>query len=234
MLTVADSLAEGKPVAGVTWDAVDEMNAGHAKEHDAVTKEAALELPQRNSMAAAAAIRALSDEELDRAAPASLNRRSGWEGKVAAPTRGEKLSVCVSRLGEPPNAEDRRAFTEFVARYSGLVPVLSSEPFKLLGPSIQIPGWEGPSLHAAEELWPMVRLESLHISPGRPLELLFAFKGDVWPDAIRPGEGQSTVLKLATGDEPGGIPMEGGRVQAALQDLDVARWLCCRTQPELG
>ena len=40
--------------------------------HDAVTKEAALDLLRSNSAAAAAAIRALSDEELDRAAPASL------------------------------------------------------------------------------------------------------------------------------------------------------------------
>ena len=44
----------------------------HALEHHAVTKEAALELLRRNSTAAAAAIRALSDEELERAAPASL------------------------------------------------------------------------------------------------------------------------------------------------------------------
>ena len=57
----------------MTWDAVHEMNAGHAKEYDAVTKEAALDLLRRNSAAAAAAIRALSDEELDRAAPVSLN-----------------------------------------------------------------------------------------------------------------------------------------------------------------
>jgi hypothetical protein len=49
------------------------MNAGHAKENDAVTKEEALDLLRRNSAAAAAAIRALSDEQLDRAAPLSLN-----------------------------------------------------------------------------------------------------------------------------------------------------------------
>ena len=72
-IQLAQTLAQGKPVAGVTWDVVREMNAGHAKEHDAVTKEAVLELLRRNSTAAAAAIRALSDEELDRAAPVSLN-----------------------------------------------------------------------------------------------------------------------------------------------------------------
>lgn len=69
---LAQTLASGKPVTGVTMDNVHEMNAGHAKENDAVTKEATVDLLRRNSAAAAAAIRALSDEELDRAAPASL------------------------------------------------------------------------------------------------------------------------------------------------------------------
>ena len=72
-IQLAQTLAAGKPVAGVTWDVVHEMNAAHAKEHDAVTQEAALDLLRRNSTAAAAAIRALSDEELDQAAPVSLN-----------------------------------------------------------------------------------------------------------------------------------------------------------------
>jgi hypothetical protein len=72
-IQLAQTVAGGEPVAGVTWDAVHDMNAGHAREHDAVTKEAALELLGRNSAAAAAAIRALSDEDLDRAAPVSLN-----------------------------------------------------------------------------------------------------------------------------------------------------------------
>ena len=72
-IQLAQTLAGGQPVAGVTWDAVNELNAGHARDFDAVTKEAALELLRHNSTAAAAAIRALSDEELDRAAPVSLN-----------------------------------------------------------------------------------------------------------------------------------------------------------------
>jgi DinB superfamily len=72
-IQLAQTLAGGKPVAGVTWDDVHALNAGHAKEQDGVTKEAALDLLQRNSTAAAAAIRALSDVELDRAAPISLN-----------------------------------------------------------------------------------------------------------------------------------------------------------------
>jgi hypothetical protein len=71
-IQLAQTLAEGKPVTGVTIDNVHAMNAGHAQEHRAVTKLAALDLLRTNSEAAAAAIRALSDQALDRGAPASL------------------------------------------------------------------------------------------------------------------------------------------------------------------
>ncbi len=69
---LAQTLAGGSPVTGVTMDDVHANNAQHARDNDAVTKEAALDLLKRNSMAAADAIRALRDGELDQAAPASL------------------------------------------------------------------------------------------------------------------------------------------------------------------
>jgi hypothetical protein len=72
-ILLAYTLAGGKPIVGVTWDVVHRMNAQHAEEHRTVTKEAALDLLRTNSASAAAAIRALSDEQLDRAAPISLN-----------------------------------------------------------------------------------------------------------------------------------------------------------------
>jgi hypothetical protein len=71
-IQLAQTIAGGKPVTGVTGEGVNSMNAGHAKENDAVTKEVALDLLRRNSAAAAAAIRALSDDELDRATLVSL------------------------------------------------------------------------------------------------------------------------------------------------------------------
>jgi hypothetical protein len=72
-IQLAQTLAAGKPVAGVTWEDVHQINAAHAMEFDAVTKEAALDLLRRTSAAAAFAIRALSDAELDQAAAVSLN-----------------------------------------------------------------------------------------------------------------------------------------------------------------
>ena len=72
-IQLAQTLAAGKPVENVTWDVIHAVNARHALENDAVTKEAALELLAQNSAAAAAAIRAFGDAELDRAALVSLN-----------------------------------------------------------------------------------------------------------------------------------------------------------------
>jgi hypothetical protein len=66
-------LAEGNPVTGVTWPDIHALNAKHAEEHDAVTKDEAIDLLRTNSQAAAAAIRALTDAALDQAAPVSLN-----------------------------------------------------------------------------------------------------------------------------------------------------------------
>jgi hypothetical protein len=71
-IQLAQTVAAGLAVTGVTMDAINEMNAGHAAENSGVTKEETLELLRRNSAAAAAAIRALSDEELGNAAPVSL------------------------------------------------------------------------------------------------------------------------------------------------------------------
>lgn len=70
---LARTIAGGKAVADVTWEVVAELNAKHAREHAGVTKADALDLLRRNSQQAAAAVRAFSDAELDRAAPFSLS-----------------------------------------------------------------------------------------------------------------------------------------------------------------
>ena len=72
-IDLARKLAAGQEIAGVSSGDVDAINAAHAAEFDGVTQAQALEVLRRNSEAAAAAIRELSDEELDRAAAVSLN-----------------------------------------------------------------------------------------------------------------------------------------------------------------
>ena len=72
-IDLARTIARGKSVADVSWEVVAELNAKHANDQAHVTKAAALELLRRNSSEAAAAVRAFTDEELDRAAPFSLS-----------------------------------------------------------------------------------------------------------------------------------------------------------------
>lgn len=69
---LACEIAAGRPILGVTWATVHEMNAAHAAEHASVTKKTALGLLARNSASAADAIRALTERDLDSAVPVSL------------------------------------------------------------------------------------------------------------------------------------------------------------------
>lgn len=71
-IKLALNIAGGQPMVGVTTDDVRAMNAGHAAAHADATKAETLALLRSNSKAAASAIRALGDGDLDRAAPASL------------------------------------------------------------------------------------------------------------------------------------------------------------------
>lgn len=70
---LARVLAAGKPIEGVTWAVVADINAKHAQEHASVTKVEALDLLRKNSKVAAEAVRTMKDEDLDRAGNVSLN-----------------------------------------------------------------------------------------------------------------------------------------------------------------
>ena len=71
-IDLAMTVAKGKPVVGLTWDTVHRINAEHARANPDVGKEDVLDLLHTNAAAAAKAIRALNDEELDRAQPVSM------------------------------------------------------------------------------------------------------------------------------------------------------------------
>ena len=70
---LARTVAGGAPVVGVTADVINKMNAAHADQNRDATREEAVALLRRNSASAAAAIRNLTDADLDRAATVSLN-----------------------------------------------------------------------------------------------------------------------------------------------------------------
>jgi ubiquinone/menaquinone biosynthesis C-methylase UbiE len=69
----ARGIAAGKALSEVTWQAVAEMNANHARENGIPSRADTLRLLRKNSGEAAAAVRTFTDEELDRAAPFGLS-----------------------------------------------------------------------------------------------------------------------------------------------------------------
>jgi hypothetical protein len=73
------TLAADGGLPGLTWTAVDGMNAEHAVANADVDKETAIALVRSNVAAAANAVRNLTDNELDRVAPISLN----WDAPLS-------------------------------------------------------------------------------------------------------------------------------------------------------
>ena len=69
---LAQTMASGQAITGVTWDDIHTMNAKHAADFATVTRDAAVDLLRKNSAAAATAIRALTDEQLAQVVTVSL------------------------------------------------------------------------------------------------------------------------------------------------------------------
>jgi DinB superfamily len=66
IMGILQSVAKGQSIPNVTMDMIHDMNAKHAKEHANATKVVTLELLQTNGAKAAAAVRGLSDADLER------------------------------------------------------------------------------------------------------------------------------------------------------------------------
>jgi hypothetical protein len=70
---LARQIASGKNIAGLTWGVIADLNAKHAQDHGAAGRQETIDLLRSNAHSAAESVRGFSDEELDRAAPVSLN-----------------------------------------------------------------------------------------------------------------------------------------------------------------
>lgn len=71
-MQLAQTIAGGQAIAGVSWDAVADINAKHAHEHAEPNRGETLQMLRQNSAAAAVTTRTLTDDQLDTAVPNSL------------------------------------------------------------------------------------------------------------------------------------------------------------------
>ena len=69
---LAQAIASGQAVTGVTWGVVADINAQHASEHAQPDRQATLAMLRHNCAEAANAVRAMTDAQLDKAVPISL------------------------------------------------------------------------------------------------------------------------------------------------------------------
>ena len=76
----ARALADGKPITGLTWDDVAQMNAQHAQEHATADKQETIELLRTKSKLASDKVRQFTDEELDNVATVCLY----WDTPLSA------------------------------------------------------------------------------------------------------------------------------------------------------
>ena len=72
-IELALMLVSGQPISDMTMTVVDQMNAEHALQNAATGQQETLALLRRNSRAAAEAVRALTDNDLENSATVSLN-----------------------------------------------------------------------------------------------------------------------------------------------------------------
>jgi hypothetical protein len=72
-IELAQVIASGNPITGVTYDVISQMNAEHAQKSEQIGISETVELLRQNSKAAADSVRKLSDNELDTATLVSLN-----------------------------------------------------------------------------------------------------------------------------------------------------------------
>ena len=72
-IQLAQAVGSGKDMSEVTWDVVQNRNAEHAITNAGVSKADALALLKKNSSEAANAVRSMTDQQLDTAAPFGLS-----------------------------------------------------------------------------------------------------------------------------------------------------------------
>jgi hypothetical protein len=111
--------------------------------------------------------------------------RHGWEGRmIASPEAAGTISLRVERTEGAPEEADRAAVVAVLRGYQELVPELKVALFQLWQPYIEEPLWDGSWPATAQALWAMLQLEGATVRRSGAVDLLYAFKGDVWPDAV--------------------------------------------------
>ena len=107
----------------------------------------------------------------------------GWT--VEASDREEHFPLISVAAGDdgPTNAQ-RSAHQQLQSQLNEFADDLTAALYNLYAPYLDTSDWEGPRPDTPKALREMLELSSVRYSEDAVPEFLFAFKGDVWPDAM--------------------------------------------------
>jgi len=110
--------------------------------------------------------------------------RHGWSGNVAGPDGMQSIWLRIDGAGDAPNESIGRAVLACLANYSALTLQLNSALFSLWQPYLDDPLWEDEYPTAPEMLWTQLQLEGVEVQRSGEIVLIYAFKDELWPDAV--------------------------------------------------
>ena len=93
---IIQTIAAGQPLPNITMEIIDQRNAQHAKEQANCTKQETLDLIRQNGASAAATVRGLSDEQLQRSGTLRAGPMSAEqviEGILIGHVKGHTASI---------------------------------------------------------------------------------------------------------------------------------------------
>lgn len=110
--------------------------------------------------------------------------RHGWSGCLPWPDGTQCISLRIESAGDPPNGSIGAAVLACLDNYSALSTRLSGALFSLWQPNLAEPLWEDEWPTSPEMLWSQLQLDGIEVKRSNEIVLLYAFKGEIWPDAI--------------------------------------------------
>ena len=124
----------------------------------------------------------------------AVSRNDAVFGRIVRGKHGWTLEVSDSEGGSPsvsliagddgPSDAQRLAHQQLQSQLGVFAGDLTAALYELYSPYLAVPDWDGPRPGSATDLREMLELSSVTYLEDATLELLYAFKGDVWPDAM--------------------------------------------------
>ena len=110
--------------------------------------------------------------------------RHGWSGSLAGPDGSQRIWLRIDSKDNVPKESIGRAILTCLTNYSELSAPLRHALFALWRTYLDEPLLEKDYPTSPEKLWTQLQLEGIEVQRSGKIVLVYAFKGEVWPDVV--------------------------------------------------